>query len=478
MSQSRRDEVRARNRAVIDKAKPKSGSAKPSSDGEAKPGLATRRTAHRLLGAIIDTQTSFDALTDDNHGHPHYLALDRRDRALLRAILMVALRYRAEISDVLSSLIDKPLPAGATALQNVLHVALAQILFLDVPDHSAVDLAVESANRDPRLKRFASLINAVTRRTVRQKAKIGEKIEAATPRSSDWFSDRLVEVYGAQKAAQIEAAHRLEAPLDFTVKNIDERAHWAAQIDADVLEIGSLRREPSDSDIPLMPGFDEGAWWVQDAAAAIPAKLFGDIDGLKALDLCAAPGGKTAQLAALGAQVTALDMSANRLKRLNANLNRLGLSDRVETIAKSLFDFKPDTLFDAVLLDAPCSSTGTVRRHPDVPWTKTPQDIEKLAELQARMLDKAAEFVAPGGTLVFSNCSLDPLEGEDVAHSFATSHPDFELVAVAPDQLKGLENCLTDNGMVRTTPADLVVADNPALSGLDGFFAAVFKRKT
>lgn len=469
---SRRDQVRARNR--VDIANTQSSGAR--SDGAPKPGLDTRRTAHRLLGAIIDTRTSFDALTDDSHGNPHYLALDVRDRALLRAILMVALRYRADLSDVLESFIDKPLPSGATALQNVLHVALAQILFLDVPDHSAVDLAVESANRDPRLRRFASLVNAVTRRAVRQKDKVIAELKDKAPRSSSWFSDRMIEVYGADKAAAIEAAHRLEAPLDLTVKSDQEAEKWAKATNAEVLPIGTLRRGSAGADIPLLDGFDEGAWWVQDAAASIPAKLFGDLKGCRALDLCAAPGGKTAQLLSLGAKVTALDMSANRLKRLDQNLQRLGLTENCTLATTSLFDFSPEQKFDAVLLDAPCSSTGTVRRHPDIPWTKTADDVAKLADLQSRMLERAASFVAPGGTLVFSNCSLDPLEGEEVARSFEASHTDMELVPVSPSQVPGLENCISGEGFVRTTPADLNWS-TPELSGLDGFFAAVFKYK-
>ncbi|MEM8539497.1 MAG: RsmB/NOP family class I SAM-dependent RNA methyltransferase [Pseudomonadota bacterium] len=454
----------------------KTQSSGSSSSGAPKPGLDTRRTAHRLLGAIIDTRTSFDALTDDHHGNPHYLALDVRDRALLRAILMVALRYRAELSDLLDSFIDKPLPAGATALQNVLHVALAQIVFLDVPDHSAVDLAVESANRDPRLKRFASLVNAVTRRAVRQKEKVIAELKDKAPRSSPWFTGRLIEIYGVEKAAAIEAAHRLEAPLDLTVKKPAELERWSAATQAEALPIGSLRRASAGADIPLLGGFNEGAWWVQDIAASIPAKLFGDLKGRKALDLCAAPGGKTAQLLAMGAQVTALDMSANRLKRLDENLRRLGLAENCAMEATSLFDFKPEQRFDAVLLDAPCSSTGTVRRHPDIPWTKTADDVAKLADLQSRMLEKACEFVAPGGMLVFSNCSLDPLEGEDIVKEFDASHPEMELMPVQANQLPGLENCISDEGYVRTTPADLEWT-TPEMSGLDGFFAAVFKCK-
>lgn len=473
---SKRSEVQARNRAALNKANPKrhhSNGQGGRDDDASKPGLNVRRTVLRLLNAIVDTRTSFDALTDDHHGHPNYLALEARDRALLRAILMVALRRRADLDAVIADYVEKPLPAGATALTNLLHIALAQIFFLDVPDHSAVDLAVECANRDPRLKRFASLINAVTRRAVRQKEKTLAKIESSAPCSSPWFTARMVDVYGQALAEKIEQAHRLPAPLDFTVKDDADAEKWASLLEGELLPTGSIRRASDNANVVSLPGFDDGAWWVQDAAAAVPAKMFGDLSGKRALDLCAAPGGKTAQLAAGGAQVTALDMSANRLKRLNQNLTRLGLAERCTTVTTSLFEFEFDEKFDVVLLDAPCSSTGTVRRHPDVPWTKTPEDVAKLAELQARMLDKAADFVAPGGLLVFSNCSLDPLEGEDVAQAFSEGNAAFQVVRA---EIPGLETCVDVHGFVRTTPADLV-HEVPAMSGMDGFFAAMFRRQ-
>ena len=468
---SRRDQVRNRNKKTLASANPQEA---PSREDN-KPGLATRRTAHRLMGAIIDKRTSLDALTDDQNGNPHYLALEARDRALLRAILMVALRHRVELDLLIDSYVDKALPAGATALRNVLHVAFAQILFLDIPDHSAVDLAVESANRDPRLKRFASLINALTRRAVRHKDAALKLIKKSTPRSSTRFSDRLIEVYGPDKAARIEAAHRLEAPIDFTVKVAGEIEYWASELGADILPTGSLRIGALETDIQALSGYQQGAWWVQDTAASLPVKLFGELDGKLALDLCAAPGGKTAQLLAMGASVTALDMSANRLRRLAENLERLRLGAQCKLAATSLFDFEPDQQFDAVLLDAPCSSTGTVRRHPDIPWTKTWHDIEKLADLQSRMLDNAAHFVAPGGQLVFSNCSLDPLEGEEVVRRFLADQDGFKLRPVDPAQVPGCEDRISSEGFIRTTPADLTFK-SPHLSGLDGFFAAIFER--
>lgn len=442
-----------------------------------KPGLAARQAAHRILGAILDANSSMDGLTDEVHGHPHYLALEPRDRALVRAILLTALRHYGDLDATISRFTDKPLPSGATALRNILVAGLAQILFLDIPDHSAVDLAVASAQADPRSKRFAALVNALLRRAAREKEALLATFAAQPVRAPRWFAERLDAVYGPEMAARIDACHRLEAPIDLTLKanERENAAGWAEKLGAIVLPTGSLRLTGASRDIADLPGFDAGAWWVQDAAAAVPARLFGDLAEKTALDCCAAPGGKTAQLADAGAKVTALDLSANRLKRLAGNLDRLGLSGACETVATDLFKFAPDKAFDAVLLDAPCSSTGTVRRHPDVPFAKTPADIAKLADLQARMLDHAATLVAPGGLLVFSNCSLDPLEGEEVAAGFAATHEGFEIVPVRPEEVPGLEAAITEEGFLRLTPAHLDLGD-PAIGGVDGFFSARFRR--
>ena len=448
--------------------------AAPSPD---KPGLAARQAAHRILGAILDANSSMDGLTDEVHGHPQYLALEPRDRALVRAILLTALRNLGELDATISRFTEKPLPAGATGLRNILLAGLAQILFLDVPDHSAVDLAVTAAQADPRSRRFANLVNALLRRAAREKEDLLAEFAARPVRAPQWFADRLDAIYGVETAAAIDACHRLEAPIDLTLKAGEqpEAAEWAEKLGAVVLPTGSLRLTGPSRDIAELPGFADGAWWVQDAAAAMPARLFGDLAGKTALDCCAAPGGKTAQLADAGAKVTALDLSANRLKRLAGNLERLGLSDACETIATDLFKFAPEDGFDAVLLDAPCSSTGTVRRHPDVPFAKSAADIEKLASLQARMLDTASSWVRPGGVLVFSNCSLDPLEGEAVARRFAAAHPDFAIAPVMAEEAPGFGDAIDEDGFLRLTPAHLDLGD-PALSGVDGFFAARFQR--
>lgn len=434
-----------------------------------------------MLSAIVDARTPMDALTDDAHGHPHYLALDERDRSLVRAILMVALRYRGEIERLIDDFTDRPLPEAATALRAILHVASAQILFLDVPTHSAVDLAVSSATADPRSRRFAPLVNALCRRTARQKQMLLQRIDDAPVRAPAWLSARLDAVYGPEKAIAIQMAHRRPAPIDLTLREetAENAARIAEALNATVLPGLSLRlADPRP--ITDLPHFADGAFWVQDAAAAIPVRLFGDVTGKRVLDVCAAPGGKSAQLAAHGAHVTALDQSANRLKRLHENLKRLKLTDRCQATVANLFQFTPADAFDAVLLDAPCSSTGTIRRHPDIAWTKTDADIEKLADLQARMLQKAATLVAPGGVLIFSNCSLDPREGEAVARAFASQRTDFAVRPIVADEVPGLEHGLTQDGLLRTTPADWDGSDHghgpTPTGGLDGFFAARFQR--
>ncbi|MER9772428.1 RsmB/NOP family class I SAM-dependent RNA methyltransferase [Mesorhizobium sp. M0220] len=447
------------------------GDREHNSGSEAVAGLAARKAAARLLAAVIDARTPLDGLTDHQNGHPQYKALDLRDRALVRAILVTALRYRMTISGLLARRLEKPLPPNATALSHILHVAAAQILFLDVPDSAAVDLAVTHAKSDPHTARFSGLVNGVLRTLARSKQDELAAALAATDEAPKWFSDRLKTIYGPDKASQILLAHRHEAPVDFSVKS--DPALWAERLGGFVLSTGTVRVEKLSASVTELPGFGEGAWWVQDAAASLPARLFRDINGLRIADLCAAPGGKTAQLILAGAHVTALDMSRTRLTRLTQNLERLGLA--AEIVEADLLKYEPKDRFDAVLLDAPCSSTGTVRRHPDVPWTKTAADVEKLADLQRRLLARAVTLVKPGGRIVFSNCSLDPLEGEELYRDFLAGNAEIIDDPLRPGEIAGIDPFLTPQGTLRTTPADLELG-SPARSGLDGFFAARMRR--
>lgn len=431
-----------------------------------KPGLAVRLAAARILSAIIDKAMPLDALIDDENGNPAYLALDGRDRALCRAILMSALRHRGSLEALITSRLDRTLPPNAHALSHLLHVGAAQIVCLSVPDSAAVDLAVTATQDDPRLRRFANLVNAVLRGIARMPAQKRESVMQDALDMPDWFVAALKRDYGAERALEIVKAHRNEAAIDLTVKS--DAAGWAERLSAVLLPNGSLRLPRETPPIPLLSGFEEGAWWVQDAAATLPARLLGAGPGMRIADLCAAPGGKTAQIALTGADVTAVDISSSRLRRLEKNLERLDLS--VTTLSADLRDWQPDEPFDAVLLDAPCSSTGTARRHPDIPWTKSDAVVEKMAALQSVLLQRCRQFVRPGGAIVFANCSLDRREGEAVAAAFA-GQPDIEALPITGAEVPGFESAVTPEGWLRTTPADW-----PGHGGVDGFFAARFRR--
>jgi 16S rRNA (cytosine967-C5)-methyltransferase len=438
--------------------------------GPAKPGFQVRAAAAKILAAVVDRKLSLDGALDNEHGNPAYKALNEGDRALVRAILNATLRHLPRIDAAISRLLESPLPEGARALHHVLAIAAAQILYLDVPDHAAVDLAVEQSNQDPRNRRFAKLVNAVLRRLGREKDQILAEI-ATIPVMPEWFLQRLEKAYGKERAQSISESQLEPAAIDLTVKADAQR--WAERLGGFALPTGGVRLAAFEGSIPSLEGFSEGDWWVQDAAASIPAQLFGDLTGKRVADLCAAPGGKTAQLVLAGGDVTAVEQSENRIKRLRANLDRLGL--KAETVASDLTKYEPAELFDAILLDAPCSSTGTTRRHPDVLWAKGPEDIAKLAALQERLLRHAITLLKPDGTIVFSNCSLDPAEGEDVVARVLSDTPSVERAAVDPERWPGLEAAISALGEFRTTP-DMLEVPAGFAGGLDGFYAVVMRR--
>ncbi|WP_035007869.1 RsmB/NOP family class I SAM-dependent RNA methyltransferase [Candidatus Bartonella washoeensis] len=439
------------------------------------PGLTVRQVCVRLLGAVLDKRASLSGLTDNEHGHPQYLGLLHRDRLLCRAILGAALRHRGQITAALSHFLSRPLPPQAFSLQHLLHISAAQILYLDIPDHAAIDLAVRVAKIDPRIRRFSGVVNALLRNlarevdVLRQQAPVIEGVPA-------WFGQLLVSTYGAEKADQILAMQSIEPPLDLTVKS--DSIGWAKRLGGVVLPNNSVRLSSLDCAVSDLPGYKEGAWWVQDFAAALPVCLLGNVRGKQVADLCASPGGKTAQLALQGADVTAVELSANRLKRLKENMERLHFS--VRTWQGDVKNFHPDQLFDAVLLDAPCSSTGTIRRHPDILWTKSMDDVIKLAALQYDLLLAAITLVKKGGRIVFSNCSLAREEGEDLVDKILSIRHDIVLEPICKEEMGALAHLLSFAGTLRTTPADFChenfYAERKVLLGMDGFFAARFRK--
>jgi len=437
----------------------------------AQVGLAARRAAVDVLEAVIDNGRSLDDVLDRDAGLSSLRALIAKDRALARAIVGTALRRRGQITDALDRLLDQPLPGRARRVTHILHVAAAQILFMDVPDHAAVSLGVTTTAGHIKTRSWKNLVNGVLRNLARRRAAILADQDAERLNTPDWLWRRWTESYGAETARAIAAMHLVEPALDLTVR-ADPKA-WAERLGADLLPGGSLRLVAPGA-VEHIDGFSEGAWWVQDLAASIPARLFGDVAGKRVADLCAAPGGKTVQLAAAGADVTAVDISSARLARLGENLGRLGLD--AHRVTADLLDWAPKEPFDAVLLDAPCSSTGTIRRHPDILLTKRDTDIASLAERQEKLLRRAVEWVRPGGLLVYSTCSLEPEEGEAQIARLLAGDDRFERVAVAANEVWGLDEIVTSAGEIRSLPCHLRRED-PRLSGLDGFFAARLRRR-
>ncbi len=434
------------------------------------PGLAARVAAAAIVCDIVQGGHTLDDRFAGEASPSRLSGLDERDRGLVRSIAAAALRRLGTIRLALSQLVEKGLPRNCGALEWILVAGAAQILFLDIPDHAAVDLAVRAARLDAKSAAFANLVNGVLRNLIRRREEFLELSDPLEDDTPHWLAARWRRIYGEERAHLIASAHRDEPTLDVTVKSDAEA--WAEKLGGRVLPTGSVRLA-SHAPIPELPGYAEGEWWVQDAAAALPARLLAVKPGERVLDLCAAPGGKTAQLAAAGAQVTALDRSAERLKTLSANLTRLQLEATIAVGDAAQFKGEP---FDAILVDAPCSATGTARRCPDVPWIKKPGDLASLAKVQERILDHALTLLKPGGRLVYCTCSLEPEEGEAQIAALLRRNPDVVREGIDPLALGLPAEAVTAEGELRLLPF-LLPDPDPRQRGLDGFFAALLKRQ-
>jgi 16S rRNA (cytosine967-C5)-methyltransferase len=422
------------------------------------PSPTSRTVALDLITAVLKRHRPLDEALE---GHSGFSALEPRERAFARNLVATTLRKLGQIDDLINHCLERPLPRRAIAVRDVLRLGVCQLIFLNTPAHAAVDTTVSILD-DVDLSAYKKLVNAIMRRLGRE----GEKLVAAQdgPRlnTPDWMWDSWQQAYGKATGRKIAEGHMREPTLDISIKDDPDR--WAKALAATILPTGSLRLEKS-VNVTLLPGFDEGAWWVQDAAAALPVTLLGDVQGKQVIDLCAAPGGKTAQLVSRGAHVTAVERSASRLKRLEENLVRLNMS--AQTVCADAGEWLPSEKADAVLLDAPCSSTGTIRRHPDIPHLKKPEDVEKLGSAQYRLLEAAINMVKPGGQLVFCTCSLQPEEGPDLIEKVLENHPSLQLHPISAGEVGGMDELITGAGVLRSLPCHL-----PDLGGMDGFFTA------
>ena len=426
-------------------------------------GLPARRASLRILNAVLAKSRPLDEALESD---ATLKSLPKRDRAFVRLLTATVLRRLGQVDEIINRFLTREPAGNAVAVRNILRLATVQLLFLETPAHAAVGTAVDLAEAE-RLTRYKGLINAVLRNVVKAGPAALPQQDPARLNTPDWLWDSWCGAYGATTARTIALTHLGEASLDLSVKEAPR--DWSSRLDGVALPWGSVRLKQG-GDVTALPGFHDGGWWVQDAAAALPALLLGDIKGKHVIDLCAAPGGKTAQLAAEGARVTAVDRSANRMKRLSENMERLGLP--VDTIVSDAVEWQLDEPADAVLIDAPCSGTGTLRRHPDIARVKTQADVAKLAVLQEKILIHAASLVKPGGLLVYATCSLQPEEGPDIVGAVLETGAPLDLVPIEAGELPGLGDDAIVDGCLRTHPG---LFDRKG--GLDGFFAARFRRQ-
>lgn len=419
-------------------------------------GLPARQAAQAVLSEVLRRRRPLDAALAATAG------LEPRDAAFARAIASETLRRLGQLEDVIRRFVPKP-PARNRAgpVPEILLAGACELLFLGVAPHAAVDGANRLAQADQKAIHFKPLINAVLRRLSREGAAMVAAQDAARLDTPDWLWARWSETYGDPHA--IAAAHHGVPPLDIVVTG--------APPDGATLLFDNVYRFAEPQHVEALPGYTEGAFWVQDAAATLPAHLLGDVRGRIAIDLCAAPGGKAAQLAAKGARVTAVERDEMRMERLKENLARLRLE--AETVNVDVRDFTPAEPAPFVLLDAPCSATGTIRRHPEIPWIKGASDITQCAQAAGELIDCAAAMTAPGGLLVFAVCSLEREEGPEQVDAFLRRHPDFSRLALTPGDVFGHGEWIDAHGDLRTLPCHMAER-----GGMDGFYAAKLRRNS
>ncbi len=393
---------------------------------------------------------------------------DGRDRALANRLITTALRRQGQLNFIIHALLDKGMPGKSGSFEAVLRLSLAQLVFLpDLGAHSALFLAVEATKRDPKARHLSGLINAVLRNAQANSAKFGMLSDDLL--IPDTFGDTWLQAYGEPAIDAFSDALLAGAALDLTLKQ--DNQELIDSLGAERVMADTVRIDQRDRPVEALPGFAEGDWWVQDAASAIPARLLGLAPGARVLDLCAAPGGKTAQLIKAGYNVVALDADAKRMERLKENMARLHYS--AETIIADAGTFAPETPFKGVLLDAPCSATGTFRRHPEVIWHRSVGDVAGRVRLQRALLANAYRCLDSGGVLIYCVCSLEPAEGEEQVDWALQALPGLQLLPITSDEMVGLEAAVTPRGLVRTHPG---MMPGGRAGGMDGFFVARLRR--
>ena len=424
--------------------------------------LSSRRLAAFAVKEVVENRIALEQVLA---GQPDYRALEARDRAFVRLIAATTFRRMGQIEAALKPFVKKKPPKLVYA---ALQTAAAQILFLGTPPHAAVGETVAMLKSRGSSKGFANMANAVLRRVAEQ----GPALSGALPPKANipgWIRGGWEREFGRHAGRKLAAQLMRDPVLDLSVKS--DAVGWAKKLGGQVIGASTVRLDKI-GDVTALEGFKDGEWWAQDIAASLPAQILGDVEGKRVLDLCAAPGGKSMQLAAQGAIVTAVDKSEGRLGRVMQNLKRTKLS--VDVHCADALEFEPKQAdYDIVLLDAPCSATGTFRRHPDVLYNRSPKDVANLVRLQDKLLARAAHYVRPGGQLLYCTCSLQTEEGAPRITKFLQSLPDFRLIPILAISGLSLPETAFLGGYVRSIPYFL-----DEKGGMDGFFIALLECKT
>ena len=434
-----------------------------------KQGLVVRQCALDIVTEVLSKKIPLDDVLERHNG---FRSLEGRDRAFCRMLVSTVFRRMGQIDDLIRrGLSQKNKKIKPHVLHNVLRLGVAQVVFMNVADHAAVNSTVALAAKNGCFRQ-KGFVNAVMRGVVREFEVWVSAQDEGRLCSVDWLLKLWIDDYGLKVAGDIANANLGSAALDLTLRSSEDADAWAKRFDGSVLPCGRVRLDADmGSKLTELAGYDEGSWWVQDLSASLPALLFGDVMGRTIVDVCAAPGGKTAQLCDAGARVVAVDRSARRLSRLKENMQRLGFSGQVQDVVADACVWKPSESVDGVLVDAPCSATGTIRRHPDLPHIKDPVDLDGLVQLQAEILDNSYAMLKDDGVLVYCTCSLQKCEGEEQIDAFLSRHPDMKREPITEEELSGLAEVITGQGDVRVLPYYL--SDQ---GGMDGFYIARLRR--
>jgi 16S rRNA (cytosine967-C5)-methyltransferase len=428
----------------------------------------SRIACYLILERVLIEKSPLDSAVDfflaraRNH-------LSDKDRGFIRHLTTTCLRRLGQIDKVIDLCTESKLSHNLYKQRMILRIGVTQLLFMEVADHAAVNMTVGILDhlKNTKMLKFKGMVNAVLRRTAREKELLLKKTSNTRLNMPQEMLKKWDKNFGQQNVKEILEVFLKEPPLDIMLKPDEDRAIWQEKFEkhgvvTSLLPTSGLRLEKAGS-VPHLSGYEEGAWWVQDVAATLPAVVLGAGKGDYVLDLCAAPGGKTAQSAAKGSKVTAVDLSERRLIRLEKNMDRLDLD--VFIVQADAGKFVPADPYDYILLDAPCSSSGTLRRHPEMAWTRDEQDIYDLVRIQKKMLEHVTEIMPSGGTLVYCVCSMEYEEGLGQIKKILQKNKSLKRQKISADEVFGLEKIITAEGDIMSLPHHLE-------GGMDGFFIA------